>query len=115
MALETDSGVTLHGRNLAELELMAKGGMSPAQALAAATSSAAELLGMAGELGTLEPGKRADVVAVDGDPFELATIGDRIAAWSRTAAWSPATCERPRRRPAGGRPPGAFPLPQPRP
>ena len=35
---------------------------------------------MAGELGTLEPGKRADVVVVDGDPFELATIGDRIAA-----------------------------------
>ena len=80
VALGTDSGVTPHGRNLAELELMAKGGMSPAQALAAATSSAAELLGVAGELGTLEPGKRADVVVVDGDPFELATIGDRIAA-----------------------------------
>jgi imidazolonepropionase-like amidohydrolase len=80
VALGTDSGVTPHGRNLAELELMAKGGMSPAAALAAATSSAAELLGVAGELGTLEPGKRADVVVVDGDPFELATIGDRIAA-----------------------------------
>jgi imidazolonepropionase-like amidohydrolase len=80
VALGTDSGVTPHGRNLAELELMAKGGMSPAQALAAATSSAAELLGVAGELGTLEPGKRADVVVVDGDPFELATVGDRVAA-----------------------------------
>jgi imidazolonepropionase-like amidohydrolase len=80
VALGTDSGVTPHGRNLAELELMAKGGMSPAVALAAATSSAAELLGVAGELGTLEPGKRADVVVVDGDPFELATIGDRVAA-----------------------------------
>jgi imidazolonepropionase-like amidohydrolase len=65
---------------LAELELMAKGGMEPAQALAAATSSAAELLGVADELGTLEPGKRADVVVVDGDPFELATLSDRIAA-----------------------------------
>ena len=80
VAMGTDSGVTPHGRNLAELELMAKGGMEPAQALAAATSSAAELLGVADELGTLEPGKRADVVVVDGDPFELATIGDRIAA-----------------------------------
>jgi imidazolonepropionase-like amidohydrolase len=80
VALGTDSGVTPHGRNLAELELMAKGGMSPAAALAAATSSAAELLGVAGELGTLEPGRRADVVVVDGDPFELASIGDRIAA-----------------------------------
>ena len=94
VALGTDSGVTPHGRNLAELELMAKGGMSPAAALAAATSSAAELLGVAGELGTLEPGKRADVVVVDGDPFELATIGGRVAAVVR--------------RPAGRRPrPGA--------
>jgi imidazolonepropionase-like amidohydrolase len=80
VAMGTDSGITPHGRNLAELELMAKGGMEPAQVLAATTSSAAELLGVADELGTLEPGKRADVVVVDGDPFELATIGDRIAA-----------------------------------
>ena len=80
VAMGTDSGITPHGRNLAELELMAKGGMTPAQVLAATTSSAAELLGLSGELGTLEPGKRADVVVVDGDPFELATLGDRIAA-----------------------------------
>jgi imidazolonepropionase-like amidohydrolase len=59
---------------------MAKGGMAPAEVLAATTSSAAELLGVAGELGTLEPGKRADVVVVDGDPFELATLPERIAA-----------------------------------
>jgi imidazolonepropionase-like amidohydrolase len=58
---------------------MAKGGMTPAQVLAATTSAAAELLGLSEELGTLEPGKRADVV-VDGDPFELASLGDRIAA-----------------------------------
>jgi imidazolonepropionase-like amidohydrolase len=80
VAMGTDSGVTPHGRNLAELELMAKGGMTPAQVLAATTSEAAELLGLSGELGTLEPGKRADVVVVDGDPFELASLGDRIAA-----------------------------------
>jgi imidazolonepropionase-like amidohydrolase len=80
VAMGTDSGVTPHGRNLAELELMAKGGMTPAQVLAATTSGAAELLGVADELGTLEAGKRADVVVVDGDPFELATLGDRIAA-----------------------------------
>jgi imidazolonepropionase-like amidohydrolase len=80
VAMGTDSGVTPHGRNLAELELMAKGGMTPAQVLAATTSSAAELLGVAEELGTLEPGKRADVVVVDGDPFELATVGERVAA-----------------------------------
>ena len=80
VAMGTDSGITPHGRNLAELELMAKGGMTPAQVLAATTSSAAELLGLSGELGTLEPGKRADVVVVDGDPFELATVADRVAA-----------------------------------
>jgi imidazolonepropionase-like amidohydrolase len=59
---------------------MAKGGMTPAQVLAATTSSAAELLGVAEELGTLEPGKRADMVVVDGDPFELATVGERVVA-----------------------------------
>ncbi|HEX8929746.1 MAG TPA: amidohydrolase family protein, partial [Actinomycetota bacterium] len=80
VAMGTDSGVTPHGRNLAELELMAKGGMAPAAALQAATASAAALMGLEAELGTLEPGKRADVVAVDGDPFELATLPDRVAA-----------------------------------
>ena len=59
---------------------MAKGGMTPAQVLAATTSSAAELLGVAGELGTLEPGKRADLVVVSGDPLEVGTLADRIEA-----------------------------------
>jgi imidazolonepropionase-like amidohydrolase len=80
VAMGTDSGVTPHGRNLAELELMAKGGMEPAAVLRATTASAAALMGLQDELGTLEPGKRADVVAVDGDPFELATLRDRVAA-----------------------------------
>jgi predicted amidohydrolase YtcJ len=47
---------------------------------AAATWGAAGLLGVGDELGTLEAGKRADLVVVDGDPFELATLGDRITA-----------------------------------
>jgi imidazolonepropionase-like amidohydrolase len=80
VAMGTDSGVTPHGRNLAELELMGKGGMEPAAVLHATTASAAALMGLQDELGTLEPGKRADVVAVDGDPFELATLPDRVAA-----------------------------------
>ena len=74
----TDSGVTAHGQNLRELVLMAEGGMSPAAALVAATRPAAELLGLDGELGTIEPGKRADLVVVDADPYELAALPERI-------------------------------------
>jgi imidazolonepropionase-like amidohydrolase len=80
IAMGTDSGVTAHGQNLRELVLMAEGGMSPATALVAATRTAAELLGLDGELGTIEPGKRADLVVVDADPYELAALPERIRA-----------------------------------
>lgn len=80
IALGTDSGVTPHGQNLDELRLMVEGGMTPAQALHAATLSAAELMGLADELGTLEVGKRADLVVVDGDPLDVATLADRVEA-----------------------------------
>jgi imidazolonepropionase-like amidohydrolase len=78
VAMGTDCPVAPHGTNLRELELMASHGFSPEQALVAATSSAAELMGLQDELGTLEAGKRADVVVVDGDPFDFAKLGDRI-------------------------------------
>lgn len=78
IALGTDCPVNPHGTNLRELELMVRGGITPAQALVAATSSAAELMGLGDELGTLSPGKRADVVVVDGDPYDVATLADRI-------------------------------------
>jgi imidazolonepropionase-like amidohydrolase len=92
VAMGTDAGVTQHGRNLAELGLLAEHGLRPAEALRAATGSAAELLGVDGELGTLEPGKRADLVAVDGDPLQLATLPERVVAvWQdgRLVAGSP--------------------------
>jgi imidazolonepropionase-like amidohydrolase len=78
VAMGTDSGVCPHGRNLEELTLMASCGMPAADVLVAATSSAAELLGVAEQAGTLTPGKRADVVAVDGDPFDLASLKPAI-------------------------------------
>ncbi len=78
IAMGTDSGVGPHGANLAELELMAQGGMTPRQVLAATTSSAAELLNMADEIGTVSPGKRADLVIVDGDPLDLAQLKSNI-------------------------------------
>ena len=76
----TDSGVTPHGQNLRELGLMVDGGMSPMQAIVATTRSAAELMGLESELGTLEPGKRADLVLVEGDPLDVATLADRVTA-----------------------------------
>jgi imidazolonepropionase-like amidohydrolase len=80
VAMGTDSGVTPHGQNLRELALMVEGGMTPMQAIEATTRSAAELMDLGDELGTLEPGKRADFVVVDGDPLEVATLADRIEA-----------------------------------
>ncbi len=78
VAMGTDSGVTPHGQNLRELALMVEGGMSPMQAIEATTRSAAELMGLGDELGTLEPGKRADLVLVEGDALDVATLADRV-------------------------------------
>lgn len=65
----TDAGVSKHGRNADEFEWMVKFGMTPAQAIKAATVNNAELLGLASEIGTIEPGKSADIIAVAGDPL----------------------------------------------
>jgi len=74
----TDSGVSPHGMNAREFALLVKGGMTPAQALRAATSVDAELLGLSAQLGTLEPGKLADVVAVPGDPLKDIRATERV-------------------------------------
>jgi imidazolonepropionase-like amidohydrolase len=78
VAMGTDSGVGPHGDNLSELGLMAGCGMTPEQAWHATTLSAAQLLGVDRELGSLEPGKRADVVVLDGDPADLTGLPGRI-------------------------------------
>ena len=80
VAMGTDSGVTPHGDNLRELELMKQCGMRPEDVLVATTAVAAELMGLERELGTLEPGKRADVVVVEGDPFDFPTLRQRVVA-----------------------------------
>lgn len=80
VAMGTDCPVAPHGTNLHELQLMAENGFTPTQALVAATSSAAELMGLQGELGTIAPGKRADLVIVRGDPFDLPTLAERVEA-----------------------------------
>jgi imidazolonepropionase-like amidohydrolase len=70
IALGTDAAVYPHGNNALEFVLMAADGMTPAQSLRAGMSSAAELLGLQNTIGTLEPGKMADIVAVPGNPLE---------------------------------------------
>lgn len=69
VAFGTDAGVSKHGRNADEFELMVQHGMTPVEALKAATVNAADLLGLADEIGTIAPGKSADIIAVSGDPL----------------------------------------------
>ncbi|MFC7536663.1 amidohydrolase family protein [Sphingomonas sp. GCM10030256] len=69
IAFGTDAGVSKHGRNADEFELLVKYGMPPVEALKAATVNAADLLGLASEIGTVEAGKSADIIAVAGDPL----------------------------------------------
>lgn len=70
IALGTDAAVYPHGNNALEFVLMANDGMTPAQSLRAGTSAAADLLGLQKKIGTLEPGKLADIVAVPGNPLD---------------------------------------------
>lgn len=70
IAFGTDSGVSAHGDNAREFELMVAGGMAPMQAIQSATLEASRLLRVEEQLGTLEVSKLADVVAVQGNPLE---------------------------------------------
>lgn len=78
IAFGTDSGVSPHGQNAREFALMVKAGMTPAEAIRAATVTAAELCGISPLVGTLEPGKAADFVAVAGDPLSDVTELERV-------------------------------------
>ncbi|PKP81402.1 MAG: amidohydrolase family protein [Alphaproteobacteria bacterium HGW-Alphaproteobacteria-18] len=69
IAFGTDAGVSKHGRNADEFELLVRFGLTPMEAIQAATVNAADLLGVADIAGTLEPGKSADIIAVKGDPL----------------------------------------------
>lgn len=70
IAFGTDSGVSAHGDNAREFELMVEAGMSPAEAIIAATLNAARHLQMETEIGRIAPGFHADIIAVDGNPLE---------------------------------------------
>jgi len=74
----TDCGVGAHGTNLDELQLMEAAGLGAIDALYATTGSAAALLRVEDERGTLAPGKRADLVVVDGSPLDLVDLKHRV-------------------------------------
>ena len=78
IAFGTDSGVSVHGENAHEFELMVEGGMPPMEAIQSATLQAARLLKIEDTLGTLEAGKLADVVAVDGDPLQDISVMKKV-------------------------------------
>jgi imidazolonepropionase-like amidohydrolase len=78
VAFGTDAAVYPHGLNAREFAVMVKLGLTPLQAVQAATVNAADLLGWAGKVGTLDPGAWADVIAVDGDPVKDVTTLERV-------------------------------------
>ncbi|HEV2363600.1 MAG TPA: amidohydrolase family protein [Caulobacteraceae bacterium] len=78
IAFGTDMGVGPHGQNAREFGYMVEAGMSPAEAIRAATVNAAELLDISDEAGTITPGKSADLIAVDADPLAEVTELERV-------------------------------------
>lgn len=78
VAFGTDAAVYPHGLNAHEFAVMVRLGLTPLQAIQAATVNAADLLGWSGKVGTLEPGAWADIVAVDGDPVKDVTTLERV-------------------------------------
>ncbi|MFI6708918.1 amidohydrolase family protein [Nonomuraea sp. NPDC050478] len=79
IALGTDTGIGPHGDNLRELQLLAECGLPPYAVWAAATSRAAELLGLADRIGRVAPGLTADLVLLEGELTDLSDLRGRVA------------------------------------
>lgn len=79
IAFGTDAGVYPHARNAEEFALMVAQGMSNREALASATTMAAQILGLEDEIGRLAPGYSADVIAVDGNPLDDVRVLEKIS------------------------------------
>jgi len=76
---ELQAAVYPHGWNARQFAYMVKWGMTPMQAIQAATARAADLLGWSAKVGSIAPGHFADLVAVDGDPTEDVTLLERVS------------------------------------
>jgi imidazolonepropionase-like amidohydrolase len=74
MAFGTDAGVYPHGDNARQFATMVKFGMTPPQAIRTATQNSADLIGRSKDVGTIEVGKYADIIAVNGDPLQDVTV-----------------------------------------
>jgi len=70
IAFGTDSGVSPHGGNAKEFELMVEAGMPEVEAILSSVKTASEVLGLQDQIGSIEPGKHADIIAVDINPLE---------------------------------------------
>jgi len=81
VAMGSDAVYTMFGQNTRELAWFVKAGMTPAQALASATTIPAKMLGREKELGAIAPGYFADIVAVDGDPLKDINVVISKVAW----------------------------------
>jgi imidazolonepropionase-like amidohydrolase len=79
IAFGTDTGVSPHGDNAGEFALLVKAGMSPLDAIRAATIWAADHLGLSALVGALTPGKQADLIAVRGDPLADVTVLTKVS------------------------------------
>jgi imidazolonepropionase-like amidohydrolase len=78
VAFGTDAGVYPHGLNARQFAFMVRYGLTPMQAIQSATTSAADLLGWSDRVGSITPGRYADLVAVDGDPLADITLLERV-------------------------------------
>jgi imidazolonepropionase-like amidohydrolase len=78
MAFGTDAGVCPYGTSAKQFAFMVKYGMTPMQAIQAATTNAADLLGHSKEVGSIKPGKYADVIAVSADPLKDVSVLERV-------------------------------------
>jgi imidazolonepropionase-like amidohydrolase len=79
IAFGTDEALVPHGKNAGEFALMVKAGMTPMDAIIAATGNAADLLGDSADVGSIRPGRYADIIAVDTDPLADVTALQSVA------------------------------------
>jgi imidazolonepropionase-like amidohydrolase len=78
LAFGTDAGVCAYGTSAKQFAFMVRYGMTPMQAIQAATSAAADLIGRSSQFGSIKPGKHADVVAVAGDPLKDVSLLENV-------------------------------------